>query len=163
MKLQKHRIAEVTFRNQNPELTYIIIQYHYVWIIRTLYIWLSRTLALPGPWFRHYVILNKTMNIVVLQMILFSLKSLHHCWEGVFLKIVGTPERMDSYVQYGCMDSYLQYGCMERFHFMFIFCTNFILWSLPEYSFHTWPGYSLVHLETPVTWLTEITAVYNAN
>lgn len=82
MKLQKHRIAEVTFRNQNPELTYIIIQYLYVWIIRTLYIWLSRTLALPGLWFRHYVILNKTMNIVVLQMILFSLKSLHHCWGG---------------------------------------------------------------------------------
>lgn len=154
MKLQKHRIAEVTFRNHNPELTYIIIQYHYMWIIKTLYIWLSRTPALLGPWYRHYVILNKTMSIVVLQMILFSLKSLCHCWEGMFLKIVGTSERMDSY---------LQYGCMERFHFMFIFYTNFILWSLPEHSFHIWPGYSLVHLETPVTWLTEITALDNAN
>lgn len=80
------------------------------------------------------------MNIIVLQMI-FTLKSLCHCWDGVFLKIVGTTERMDSY---------LQYSCMERFQFVFIFCTNFVLWSLPEQSFHTWPDYSLVHLETPM-------------
>lgn len=33
------------------------------------------------------------------------------------LKIIGTPERMDSY---------LRYGCVERFHFVFIFCTKFL-------------------------------------
>lgn len=131
MKLQKHRIAEVTFRKQNPKLTYIIIQYHYIWIVGTLYIWLSRIPSLLTPWYRHYVILNKTMNIVVLQMVLFSLKSLLHCWEGVFLKIVGSPERMDSY---------LQYGYMERFNFLLIYCTNVIMWRLPEQSFHTCPG-----------------------
>lgn len=78
------------------------------------------------------------MNIVFLQMIFFSLKSLGKCWDGVFLKIVGTIERTDPYSQY---------GCIERFHFMFMFCTNFILWSLPEPSFHTWPGYFLFCLE----------------
>lgn len=64
----------------------------------------------------------------------FPSKSLCHCWNGVILKIVGTTERVDSY---------LQYCCMKRFQFIFIFCTNFILWSLPEHSFHTWPDYSL--------------------
>lgn len=33
------------------------------------------------------------------------------------LKIIGTPERMDSYSR--C-------GCMERFHFIFVFCTRFL-------------------------------------
>lgn len=33
------------------------------------------------------------MNIVFLQITFFSLKSLCHCWVGVFLKIVGTIEK----------------------------------------------------------------------